>query len=254
METEREREECHSDSAVKMATSNRPAHRPVRVSMAQMLFDRNNNSSTDTRHHLQSRPVAVPITPVFSSRYSWQPGLLPIRAASPRQQPIPTGFVPGRLIYSWPFNPQETDLIRAGYKPEYKLSKADRNKSKMAEPRARVARHKGQMNFPSERKYYYRYRMMALTDTQPYKQSASYSSPTEIQVPIHLSPPNPSPKQSACLTRSSPTSFSRCVTAQHSTQPTRDGRRSKSMISDLRCVAMPISSVVFRNCYAWSAS
>lgn len=136
-----------------MTPSNRPAHRPVQFPVAQMLLDRNNNP----RHqHQQPRPVAVPITPVFSSRYSWQPGLLPIRAVSQRQQPIPfpTGLVPSKLVYSWPFTPQDTNLIRAGYKPEHKPSKAEKAKSKMAEPRARVARHKGQMNFPSERKYH----------------------------------------------------------------------------------------------------
>ena len=152
MERDREREECHSDSAAKMTPSNRPAHRPVRLPVAQMLLDRNNNT---TRHHKQPRPVAVPITPVFSSRYPWEPGLLPNRAVSQHhQQPILTGHAPSKLVYSWPYNPQETDLIRAGYKLVYKPSKAERSKNKMAEPRARVARHKGQMNFPSERKYY----------------------------------------------------------------------------------------------------
>lgn len=184
-----------------MTPSNRPAHRPVRFPVAQMLLDRNNNT---TRHLQQPRPVAVLITPVFSSRYSWQPGFLPSKAVSQRQQSILTGHVPSKLVYSWPFNPQDTDLIRAGYKPEYKPSKAEKAKSKMAEPRARVARHKGQMNFPSERKYYVtttmlepiRYnRMMAMTYIQ-------YSSPPTPRLRRskspsifpHRTPPRNSPR------------------------------------------------------------
>jgi transcription initiation factor TFIID subunit 13 len=68
-----------------------------------------------------------------------------------------------------PFNQQDITLIRAGYKPQFNPSKTTDNpsgegastpittpgpnskgKKKMAEPRARAARHKGQMNFASE--------------------------------------------------------------------------------------------------------
>jgi transcription initiation factor TFIID subunit 13 len=78
--------------------------------------------------------------------------------------------VPSELAPPWPFNPQETALIRAGYIPAFKpevpaaqedpASETDFKKKKkqnqdnpssMAEPRARAARHKGQMNFASER-------------------------------------------------------------------------------------------------------
>lgn len=58
----------------------------------------------------------------------------------------------------WPFNEQDTRLISAGYQPQW-TPKApesepqgkEKKKSAMAEPRARMARHKGQMNFQNER-------------------------------------------------------------------------------------------------------
>lgn len=81
-----------------------------------------------------------------------------------------SGHVPSELAPPWPFNPQETALIRSGYIPAFKpkvlaaqedpASETDSKKNKrqnrnnpssMAEPRARAARHKGQMNFASER-------------------------------------------------------------------------------------------------------
>lgn len=99
----------------------------------------------------------------------------------------PTGHVTGVLAPPWPFNPEETALIRAGYKPCYTPKTAaassesvqesgpepgnalsvpksalkkpgdwrtrqreERRRTNMAEPRARAARHKGQMNFAPE--------------------------------------------------------------------------------------------------------
>lgn len=73
--------------------------------------------------------------------------------------------LPPELSPPWPWNPSETQLIRAGYNPAYKppappeptpepkasSSKKRARKPAMAEPRARAARHKGQMNFASER-------------------------------------------------------------------------------------------------------
>lgn len=77
--------------------------------------------------------------------------------------------LPPELSPPWPWNPSETQLIRADYSPAYKpppptpaeppsepeasSSKKRARKSVMAEPRARAARHKGQMNFSSERKH-----------------------------------------------------------------------------------------------------
>lgn len=63
-------------------------------------------------------------------------------------------------------NPQELALFRAGYQPAYRsatpqstatppsetaAASRSTHRPRMAEPRARVARHKGQMNFASER-------------------------------------------------------------------------------------------------------
>jgi transcription initiation factor TFIID subunit 13 len=63
----------------------------------------------------------------------------------------------------WPFNDQDTKLIQARYKPQWNpeseaksepspdFKGKGKNTSAMAEPRARMARHKGQMNFQNER-------------------------------------------------------------------------------------------------------
>jgi transcription initiation factor TFIID subunit 13 len=89
-----------------------------------------------------------------------------------------SGHVPPKSATSLlkiPFNEQDTALIRADYqaqwtpksptpeeppdkapdKPSHITSKGPKKptKSAMAEPRARVARHKGQMNFPAERTF-----------------------------------------------------------------------------------------------------
>lgn len=68
-----------------------------------------------------------------------------------------SGHVSSDLAPAWPFNQQETSLIRYGYIPAYKPTCSDDKSkpptSKMAEPRARAPRHKGQMNFPTERMF-----------------------------------------------------------------------------------------------------
>lgn len=70
----------------------------------------------------------------------------------------------------WLYTTQELALLRAGYAPAYtpkakndeldtaaftssrsRKKKDPKTSGKMAEPRARAARHKGQMNFSSER-------------------------------------------------------------------------------------------------------
>lgn len=61
-----------------------------------------------------------------------------------------SGHVSSSLAPAWPFNPQDTALIRAGYNPAFKPA-STATQTKMAEPRARVPRQKGQMNFPTER-------------------------------------------------------------------------------------------------------
>lgn len=82
-------------------------------------------------------------------------------SATPPRQPS-SGHVSRALAPPWPFNPQETTLIKAGYSPQFipslssppnpesNASPKD-NTPKMAEPRARAPRQKGQMNFPTER-------------------------------------------------------------------------------------------------------
>lgn len=142
-------------SAAQTSPSYRSSHRPAHFPGA-----RNSSSADYTANHLQTRPVAAPIA---SSRLPWQRALLPSGPSQQQQQQqhcspssFSTGLAPGGLTSPWPFNSQEADLIRAGYEPCYKPAKFDNTKTnkrtkKMAEPRARVARHKGQMNFPSER-------------------------------------------------------------------------------------------------------
>lgn len=85
------------------------------------------------------------------------------RVSTGFQRVFDPGHVSRRLAPPWPFNPQETALIRAGYRPAFKpdattltektpaSGKDLRGREKMAEPRARAARHKGQMNFAAER-------------------------------------------------------------------------------------------------------
>lgn len=95
-----------------------------------------------------------------------------------RQVPTPSSknstlsnpvHLPARVSPPWPWNPAETQLIRAGYQPAFEppapaaspleseaptsKKRARKTKPVMAEPRARAARHKGQMNFSSERKH-----------------------------------------------------------------------------------------------------
>ena len=82
-----------------------------------------------------------------------------VPSGPPRQSS--TGHVSSQLAPPWPFNPQETALIRAGYRPAFtpapvaadQENASSQKTKKMAEPRARAARHKGQMNFASERMY-----------------------------------------------------------------------------------------------------
>ena len=138
-----------------------------------------------------------------------------VSTAPSKESPLSNSVhLPPELSPPWPWNPSETELIRAGYQPAYKPPKpatpapkpeasssskrARKPKPAMAEPRARAARHKGQMNFSSERKQ--------LLPSKPFSgrlpanisfQSVSCSWPTAIQAPTPHSPPSPSPKQSA---------------------------------------------------------
>ena len=116
--------------------------------------------------------------PPQAQRFDWRPS--PANPQNTPPLPIPSRpatttlltpsssssvHLPPELSPPWPWNPSETQLIRAGYSPAYKpparsepnpelkasSSKKRAPKPAMAEPRARAARHKGQMNFASER-------------------------------------------------------------------------------------------------------
>ncbi|KAJ9209901.1 hypothetical protein DTO166G4_8514 [Paecilomyces variotii] len=127
----------------------------------------------------------------------------------------PTGHVTGVLAPPWPFNPEETALIRAGYKPCYTPKTAaassesvqesgpepgnalsvpksalkkpgdwrtrqreERRRTNMAEPRARAARHKGQMNFAPE----LRLLLLAYGDPSPHPSFPSEPLPETVRV------------------------------------------------------------------------
>ncbi|PYI25753.1 TFIID-18kDa-domain-containing protein [Aspergillus indologenus CBS 114.80] len=123
-----------------------------------------------------------------------------------------TGHVSSRLAPPWPWNPEETDLIHAGYRPAYpppplqpdaatepagasapnpktpatttttpKTKPKPKSKptpQKMAEPRARAARHKGQMNFASE----LRLLLLAYGDPSPHPSFPSEPLPETVRV------------------------------------------------------------------------
>jgi hypothetical protein len=104
-------------------------------------------------------------------------------------------------------NPQDASLIRAGYQTAFELPPLPapapieqepgershkRKPSKMAEPRARVARHKGQMNFSSERTSNYPYlsHNPSLNSPQHYPKSQAHFSRLTYQ--LFSPPPSPS--------------------------------------------------------------
>ncbi|PYH82125.1 TFIID-18kDa-domain-containing protein [Aspergillus uvarum CBS 121591] len=121
-----------------------------------------------------------------------------------------TGHVSSKLAPPWPWNPEETDLIHAGYRPAYpppplkpdaatepagasasptptitattkpklKSRATTPTPKKMAEPRARAARHKGQMNFASE----LRLLLLAYGDPSPHPSFPSEPLPETVRV------------------------------------------------------------------------
>jgi hypothetical protein len=145
------------------------------------------NSRPEVPHN--SPPPPTPqLQPPNSSSLTPKPGF-PNPTRTPLRQPTAQQRF-SVLSPNWPFNEKDTALIRAGYEPKWtpKPTNADwgsistdknqnkpannhkptetdsdststdkdkdksANKPKMAEPRARMARHKGQMNFQNERK------------------------------------------------------------------------------------------------------
>ncbi|RAH64936.1 putative transcription initiation factor TFIID subunit 13 [Aspergillus aculeatinus CBS 121060] len=132
------------------------------------------------------------------------PSTRTVSSGPPRQRS--TGHVSSNLAPPWPWNPEETDLIHAGYRPAYpppsaapKLDasteparastsapnpqtttklKPKPTPKKMAEPRARAARHKGQMNFASE----LRLLLLAYGDPSPHPSFPSEPLPETVRV------------------------------------------------------------------------
>jgi transcription initiation factor TFIID subunit 13 len=111
----------------------RPAHRP-QLSSANSTSNSDDNTSNTSQLSSSSTPAAASRIPS-------------------------SGHVSSALAPAWPFNPSETALIRAGYTPTPTPTPAPasnnerqtRQRPRMAEPRARAPRQKGQMNFPTER-------------------------------------------------------------------------------------------------------
>ena len=109
-------------------------------------------------------PRNTPPLPIPSRAATTAPSASSSSSSGPSSSSSSVQLLP-ELSPPWPWNPSETQLIRAGYSPAYKppapaeptpepkasSSKKRTRKPAMAEPRARAARHKGQMNFASER-------------------------------------------------------------------------------------------------------
>ncbi|OJZ87987.1 transcription initiation factor TFIID subunit 13 [Aspergillus piperis CBS 112811] len=169
-------------------------------------------SSVTSPHRLSARKsghrsAAAPAS-IRNTSSAARPASQPLRRSLPSQQtsrasPAPprqpsTGHVSSQLASAWPFNPQETELIRAGYRPAFKpqpVAEADEQssnnsnknnnkkgktnkKNNMAEPRARAARHKGQMNFASE----LRLLLLAYGDPRPHPSYPPEPLPETIRV------------------------------------------------------------------------
>ena len=111
-------------------------------------------------------PLAIPSRPATTApSTSSSSSSTPSSSFSGPSSSSSSVHLPPELSPPWPWKPSETQLIRAGYSPAYKppapaeptpepkasSSKKRARKPAMAEPRARAARHKGQMNFASER-------------------------------------------------------------------------------------------------------
>ncbi|KXG51601.1 Histone-fold [Penicillium griseofulvum] len=109
---------------------------------------------------------------------------------NPSRQPSSQHLV-SQLLPNWDFDEQNTALIRAGYEPQWtpkpldtrttpttKGKKGSATKSAMAEPRARMARHKGQMNFQNE----LRLLLLAYGDPSPHPSFPNEPLPETVRV------------------------------------------------------------------------
>ncbi|PKY00895.1 TFIID-18kDa-domain-containing protein [Aspergillus campestris IBT 28561] len=162
--------------------------------------------SNSTGRIAPHRPPAVPFSRHLQHRLQPHHNHIP-RASQPSsispRQPS-TGHVSSLIAPAWPWNPHETNLIRAGYKPAFApapqnttaapagstattpgkctstatSAAAPKKPAKMAEPRARMARHKGQMNFSSE----LRLLLLAYGDPSPHPSFPSEPLPETVRV------------------------------------------------------------------------
>lgn len=147
------RQSCPRTRAVVLARI-LPAMSATRTARVFLRVPQDPNQPSLTTPRPNSAPSAVPPPQVST--------------APPRPSSVSNSVhLPPELSPPWPWNPTETALIRAGYLPAYKpptpaastttpeasssSKRSRKRKPVMAEPRARAARHKGQMNFSSER-------------------------------------------------------------------------------------------------------
>ncbi|KKK20865.1 transcription initiation factor TFIID subunit 13 [Aspergillus ochraceoroseus] len=176
-----------------MPTTNRPHRRRVHFMLPPPIPPR-------------AAPTRTAKEPSSTVRPSVSPQEIRGTPPGPPHQ-INPGHVSSQLAPPWPFNPQDTALIFAGFKPQFtpndpvntpstpaekanldteannnnnkKKKKKKRNQPKsMAEPRARAARHKGQMNFSSE----LRLLLLAYGDPSPHPSFPSEPLPETVRV------------------------------------------------------------------------
>ncbi|KAJ5951371.1 Transcription initiation factor TFIID subunit 13 [Penicillium vulpinum] len=152
-----------------------------------------NTSSPTPNPRLQTPNTVSPTTnrylPTPSSSSPTPKPALPTPARRPSQQPSSKHLV-SKLSPNWNFNEQDTALIRAGYEPQWTPSPVDTTsttekgkkesarKPAMAEPRARMARHKGQMNFQNE----LRLLLLAYGDPSPHPSFPNEPLPETVRV------------------------------------------------------------------------
>ncbi|KAJ5159137.1 Transcription initiation factor TFIID subunit 13 [Penicillium coprophilum] len=150
------------------------------------------SSPTSTTH----LPTPNPVTPTKNRRLQTPSSFLSTpetdslnSTRNPSRQPSSKHLV-STLSPNWNFNEQDTALIRAGYEPQWTPKTLDTStsaekgktdsaaKSTMAEPRARMARHKGQMNFQNE----LRLLLLAYGDPSPHPSFPNEPLPETVRV------------------------------------------------------------------------
>ncbi|KAG0152825.1 hypothetical protein PDIDSM_2630 [Penicillium digitatum] len=175
---------------------------PTTVSSTRNSHLQTPNTSSPTRNaRLQTPHTSTPTSNTASptaKRYLQSPKSssstpktdLPNSTRNPTRQPTSKNLV-SKLSPNWYFNEQDTALIRAGYEPQWtpnppdttpipteKGRKEPATKPSMAEPRARMARHKGQMNFQNE----LRLLLLAYGDPSPHPSFPNEPLPETVRV------------------------------------------------------------------------